>query len=172
RFNLGVLLDENLERGRADKPAIYTEREQVTYGELYRRVCQLAHALRALGMRREERVLLILDDTPAFATALFAAMRLAAIPIPVNTYLRAKDYRFFLEDSYARAVIVERDRYEEVRRAVAVLAEPVAVLTANGRVDGAYALQDLIGPRPEPFHPLSTHPEDPSCWQFSYVTAG
>ena len=58
----------------------------------------------ALGVDREQRVLLVLDDTPAFPVAFFGAMRIGAVPVPVNPLFRVADYRFFLEDTGARVV--------------------------------------------------------------------
>src|SRR5215212_2603542 len=80
-YNASVLVDGNLEAGRADKVAIYCGDEEVTYGALARHISRFGHALRALGVDREDRVLLMLNDTPSFPTAFFAVMRIGAIPI-------------------------------------------------------------------------------------------
>ena len=95
-YNASVLVDRNLEAGRVDKAAIYCGDDEVTYGELARRISRLGHALRGLGVDREDRVLLMLNDTPSFPTAFFAVMRIGAVPIPVNTLLQPADYRFFV----------------------------------------------------------------------------
>ena len=86
-YNASVLVDRNLEAGRADKVAIFYGAEEVTYGELARRINRFGHALRGMGVDREDRVLLMLNDTPSFPTAFFAAMRIGAVPIPANTLL-------------------------------------------------------------------------------------
>ena len=86
-YNASVLVDRNLEAGRADKVAIFFGAEEVTYGELARRINRFGHALRGMGVDREDRVLLMLNDTPSFPTAFFAAMRIGAVPIPANTLL-------------------------------------------------------------------------------------
>ena len=90
-YNASMIVDRNLEAGRAEKIVIYYGDEQVTYGELARRINRFGHALKELGVRQEERVLLVLNDTPSFPTAFFAAIRIGAIPIPVNTLLKADD---------------------------------------------------------------------------------
>jgi len=63
RYNASVLLDSNLDAGRSDKVAIYCGDEKITYGQLFDRVCRMGRALLELGVRREERVLLVLGDT-------------------------------------------------------------------------------------------------------------
>jgi len=94
-YNASVLVDRNLEAGRAEKVAIYYGEQEVTYGELARRINRFGHALEGLGIGQEDRVLLVLNDTPSFPVAFFGAMRMGAIPIPANTLLKEDDYRFF-----------------------------------------------------------------------------
>src|SRR5215213_7554124 len=113
-YNASVLVDRNLEAGRADKVAIFYGEEEVTYGELARRINRLGHALKGLGIGQEDRVLLVLNDTPSFPVAFFGAMRIGAIPIPVNTLLREDDYCFFAENSRSRAVVTDLMHYEKV----------------------------------------------------------
>ena len=87
-YNASVLVDRNLEAGRAEKVAIFYGDEEVTYGELARRINRFGHALKDLGIGQEDRVLLVLNDTPSFPVAFFGAMRIGAVPIPVNTLLQ------------------------------------------------------------------------------------
>src|SRR5215217_6067445 len=107
RYNVGTLLDANLDAGRADKVAIVCSGERITYGDLHGRACAMGRALRELGIRREDRVVLILDDTPAFAVAFWGSILIGAVPVPINPLLLRDDYRFFVDDTYARAVVVE-----------------------------------------------------------------
>ena len=98
-YNASTLLDANLEAGRGANTAIHFGAEQISYDELFARVCAMGHALQSFGVARENRVLLVLGDTPAFPVAFFGAMRIGAVPVPVNPLYKAADYRFFLEDS-------------------------------------------------------------------------
>jgi benzoate-CoA ligase len=59
-----------------------------------------------LGVRPEERVFLLLLDTPEFASSFFGAIKIGAVPVPVNTLLKAADYEFLLNDSRARVAVV------------------------------------------------------------------
>src|SRR3954462_9468052 len=82
RFNASLLLDRNVEQGRAGKPAVHAVDRSLTYGELLREASRAGNLLRALGVAREERVLLVLDDTTAFPVVFLGAMRLRAGPAP------------------------------------------------------------------------------------------
>src|ERR671916_1170928 len=143
-YNASVIVDRNLEAGREDNVAICYGEEQVTYGELARRINRFGHALKELGVGRENRVLLVLNDTPSFPVAFFAAMRIGAVPVPVNTLLDADEYRFYIEDSRARVVVADGKFQEKVRDALSRIEEPVELVLSNGRDGGAHALEDLL----------------------------
>src|SRR5689334_13334310 len=66
RYNVSTLVDDNLEAGRGDNVAIRYEDQQVTYAQLHERMCRAGHALRALGMQPEQRVIFAMDDSPAW----------------------------------------------------------------------------------------------------------
>jgi benzoate-CoA ligase family protein len=172
-YNASVLVDRNLEAGRADKVAIYCGDEEVTYGALARRTSRFGHALRVLGVGREDRVLLMLNDTPSFPTAFFAVMRIGAVPIPVNTLLQPADYRFFVENSRARVVVCDHMHHETIRKALEGYdEEPVEVIVTNGRAEGPLILEDLLEAGEDELDPVATHRDDPAFWLYSSGSTG
>src|SRR4028119_1858795 len=171
--NASVIVDRNLEAGREDKVAVYSGDEEVTYGELARRINRFGHALRErLDVRREERVLLVLDDTPSFPAAFFAAMRIGAVPVPVNTLVDADEYRFYIEDSRARVVVADGKFHEKVRDALSRIEEPVELVLSNGRDDGTHALEDLLESGEDELTPADTHKDDAAFWLYSSGSTG
>ena len=91
-FNLSSwLLDRQLEAGRGERLALRERGRSVDYGELLTQVCGAAAALRELGVRPEDRVVLVLRDTVDFVAAFLGAVRTGAIPVPVNPLLPAQD---------------------------------------------------------------------------------
>ena len=123
RYNASLLLDRNLEAGRQNKVAILCGDEAVTYGDLHARACGTGAALRDLGVGRGDRVLLVMDDNPGLPAALLGAMRIGAVPVPVNPLYGADDYPYFVEDSGARLAIVDATCAEKVRAPKLVLVE-------------------------------------------------
>jgi len=83
RRNISLFLDHQVEQGRGDHTAVICGDERVTYGGLLARSCRAAAALRDIGIHREERILLLLDDTPAFPAVFLGAIRIGAVPVPV-----------------------------------------------------------------------------------------
>jgi benzoate-CoA ligase family protein len=115
RYNASLLLDRNLEAGRQDKAAILCGDQTVTYSALHARACGVGAALRDLGVERGERVLLVMDDCPSFPAVFLGAMRIGAVPVPVNPLYRPDDYPYFVEDSGARLALVDAACAEKVR---------------------------------------------------------
>jgi benzoate-CoA ligase family protein len=170
--NTSTLLDANLEAGRADSIALYTsEDEPWTFAELHAAMCRVAAGLLDLGVRREERVLLVLDDTPAFPATFLGAMRIGAVPIPVNFLARPDDFGYFLDDSYAVAAVVDA-AFLDVVGPQLEKRDAVRRIVANGRRDGFTPLDDWLVGAPVDVDPVPTHQDDPAFWLYSSGSTG
>ena len=165
RSNASTLLDDNLAAGRGARTAIYFGDEKISYNELFRRVCAMAYALQWLNVARENRVLMILGDTSAFPISFFGAMRIGAVPVPVNPLYKASDYRFFLEDSEARVVIVDAANIEKLNEALVGYAEKIHVIVAE-------ELNELLKAFPTEISPANTHHDDMAFWLYSSGSTG
>ncbi len=104
-FNFAQYLLEANE-GRPDKAAFLDDLGALAYGELDERAWRFVAALRALGIRREERVLLLMHDCNDWPVAFLGALLAGVAPVAVNTLLTADDYSFMLEHSRAKAAFV------------------------------------------------------------------
>src|SRR5512144_1996769 len=100
------VLQKNFDAGRAGKPAYIDARGTHTYGQLADRVARFGAAMRGLGVKREERVLLALLDTIDWPTAFLGCLKAGIVAVPINTLLTEDDYRFMLADSRARCLVV------------------------------------------------------------------
>ena len=142
------ILKRNLDVGRAGKVAFIDHRpggsKSFTYGELADRVERFGHVLRALGLRREERVLLCLLDSIDWPTAFLGAIKAGVVPVPVNTLLTEGDYRFTLEDSRARLLVVSEALYPKFAKALAAASEPPQVIISGTNGRGHAALEALL----------------------------
>ena len=108
-FNAAAyFMTATLPGGRGAKVAIECGDIQVSYRQLFERVNQLGNGLRSLGVRIEDRVFLLLFDTPEFAASFFGAIKIGAVPVPVNTLLKPADYEYLLNNSRARVAIVSQ----------------------------------------------------------------
>ena len=104
------LVARHVRDGRGGRTALITADRSITFGELDALVNRTGNALRALGVAPEQRIGLILHDGPAFYASFLGAIKIGAVPVPINTLLRQGDYQFMLNDSRATAAIVGRRR--------------------------------------------------------------
>lgn len=101
-----AFLDRNLDEGRGAKTAIYYEGQRFTYAEIAAQANQVGNGLRSLGVEIEQRVALALLDSPAFAATFFGAIKIGAVPVPVNTLMKPADYVYILNDSRSKALFI------------------------------------------------------------------
>jgi benzoate-CoA ligase family protein len=172
RYNVSTLLDRNLEAGRGDKVALRCEGSELTYADLLDRACRAGLALRALGVEREQRVLMILDDTPAWPAVFLGAIRIGAVPAPVSFADTAANFRHYVRDSYARVVVADAAVLERLQPALADADPAPLLIVANGSAEGAESLDELLEAHPGELSPADTHRDDPAFWLFSGGSTG
>jgi 4-hydroxybenzoate-CoA ligase len=106
-FNVATyLVDRNVMLGRGTNVAIECGEASLTYEEVQRNVNRCGSALRRLGVRPEERVLLLLHDSPEFVYAFFGAIKIGAVPVPLNTLWKTADYHYVIRDARATALVI------------------------------------------------------------------
>ena len=110
-------VDRHIDEGRGERVAIECGDERVTYGQLQEQVNRFGSALGdQLGVRPEERVLLLLLDEPAFVYAFFGTMKIGAVAVPSNTLLKEADYRHLLSDTRATVLVVSEALVPAIER--------------------------------------------------------
>ena len=121
RLNMAEwFLDRRLEQGLGDKTAIYyhgsslDQPRTLSYAQLVAESCKVTNLLRELGLGIEDRVLILLPDTPAFVACYFGVLRAGCVAVPANNWLKAKDYAYYLEYARPKAVIVDAEHQELV----------------------------------------------------------
>ena len=161
RYNVGAdLLARNLP-ARASKVAIHSATADVTYGDLFKLANGAARQLLDVGVRREERVLLAGYDSPGWVALFLGAIRIGAVPVPVNPLLqRSDDYDHYLDDSIARVVAVDANTEEKLTDAVRRAANPPIVL----RLDQLQADTEVA--------PAPTRRDDMAFWLYSSGSTG
>ncbi len=172
-FNVSTaFLDENLDRGRGDRVAIYAGDRRITYHELMIQACRAGNALRGLGVRPEERVFLLLLDSPEFAYLFWGAIRMGAVPVPTNTALRPPDYAGMLRDSRAAVLVVSEELLPAVADVLPGIPTLRHVIVAGTPRQGQLALDDLLAAADPALPPAPTHRDEPAFWLWSSGSTG
>jgi benzoate-CoA ligase family protein len=172
RYNVTTLLDANLAAGRGAKIALICNDEEISYGELLSRVCRMGRAFRRLGVRPGDRVILILGDTPIFPVAFFGALRIGAVPCPINPLFREDDYALFVRDAGASVVVADATFAEKARRSLAGYAGNVTLIAPPGSPGAGLSLADLLSAEEDFLDPADTHRDDMAFWLYSGGSTG
>lgn len=105
-FNAGdYFVDRNIRQGRGHKVAVYTEYRNYTYNDMQKMTNKTANGLRELGVQVDDRVIMLMLDVPQFYAIFWGAVKIGAVPIPLNTMLTPEDYEYYLNDSRARVLV-------------------------------------------------------------------
>src|SRR5699024_2409029 len=101
--------------GFEDKTAIYFEDKEYSYLEVRKQVNQFANALSDARVEHENRVILLLKDSPEFVFSFFCSIKNGAVPIPLNKLGTEKDYAYYLNKSRAKVLVVHDDLWEQIK---------------------------------------------------------
>jgi acetyl-CoA synthetase len=176
RYNASAILFDNL-MARAHRCAVTGPAGTCTYGELAADASAFGAGLLALGLERGDRVLLFLDDTPAYPAAVFGAIRAGLVPLLINTLTPPDLLQFYLADSGARVAVCDAafaDRFNgeacrDTRLEAVVIANGEAVPGGCTRVQSAAA---WLAQPPGPFPPAATRRDDMAFWMYSSGSTG
>ena len=162
--------------GRPGKPAFVDELGALSYGALDDRVRRLASGLRSLGLRREERVLLLMHDGCDWPVAFLGAIYAGAVPVAVNTLLTADDYAYMLAHSRAQAVLVSGALLPALTAAMSRSAHEVSrVIVSRPLVPLQPAELDfeaLVQAHEPAARHAATGADDPAFWLYSSGSTG
>lgn len=173
-FNVAVhFVDRNVQGGREQRVAFECGDERVSYGQLLERVNRMGNALKGLGVRPEERVALLLLDTPEFAYGFFGAIKIGAVAVPINTLLKPAEYEYMLNDCRARILIVSESllpQLEAIPKGNLTYLEKV-IVSGKGR-EGALSLQQLLDESSRDLKAVATSKDDAAFWLYSSGSTG
>src|SRR6201995_4428939 len=166
------LLDRNIDEGRGGKLAFPDPVPELTYGELQQQSCRVANMLRRLGVRREERVAMIMLDTVDFPSVFLGAIRAGIVPVPLNTLLTSDKYAYVLADCLARVLFVSEALYPTVKDIVGRMSDLECVVVSGQNAFGHKLLSDELKSESETFATAATHPDEPAFWLYSSGSTG
>src|SRR5437764_1694313 len=109
QYNASRILFDNLSHGRGDRLALTGPAGTRSYAELCAEASRWGHGLQSLGLQRGDRVLMFLDDTPAYPAAFFGAVRAGFVPLLINTLTPPDLLQFYRADSGATVAISDAE---------------------------------------------------------------
>ncbi len=170
RFNAAAHLLA-LNAGRGSMLAYIDDAQRLSYAELDARVRRCAAGLLALGLKREERVLMVMHDSVDFVAAFLGALYAGLVPVPVNTLLTGDDYAYMLEHSAAQALLVSTALWPMLQGAVKGRTLTVIVSGSGVTPVGTSTFATLLESHPLT-SPADTRGDDFGFWLYSSGSTG
>ncbi|MBI2156854.1 MAG: benzoate-CoA ligase family protein [Candidatus Rokubacteria bacterium] len=173
QFNIAAhLVDRHVAEGRGAAPAFLYEDRTLTYADLQELANRTGNALLELGVGLEDRVLMICLDAPEFLGTFWGAIKMGAVPVPVNTMMRSADYLYFLNDSRARVAVVSAPLLAEAAPALVEAKYVTHVLIAGGSPGQFMSWEDRIARASAALEPAATSRDDAAFWLYSSGSTG
>ena len=173
QFNIAdYFINPNLEGARSGKTYLLCGDQRLTYRQLHEQTNRVGHVLQGLGVEPENRVMLLMLDTPSLPPCFWGAVRIGAVAVPINTMLKSGEYRYFLEDSRAKVLIVDAALWPQVAPFADDLPHLRHVLIANGAVAGRPDLDALTAAETAELETEPMSPDDMAFWMYTSGSTG
>ena len=175
-FNLAsYFVDRNVEEGRGGHTALIGPGGATTYAELATLTNRSGNVLGEVGVRAEERVLLVLADSVEFVALWYGAQKIGAVTAEAYTFLQPKDYAYYLDYTRASVVVADATTLERVREAAVSSRWLRRVLVVGADVElqaGEGSFDALAADAPEELEPAPTTRDDIAIWKFTTGSTG
>jgi benzoate-CoA ligase family protein len=175
-FNLAsYFVDRNVEEGRGGRTALIGPGGATTYAELATLTNRCGNVLAELGVRPEERVLLVLADSVEFVALWYGTQKLGAVTAEAYTFLQPKDYAYYLDYTRASVVVADATTVERVREAAASSRWLRQVLVVGADVElraGEASFDALAADAPDELEAAPTTRDDIAIWKFTTGSTG
>ncbi len=173
RFNIAdYFLGDRIREGLGDRAALRLDDAQVSYAELERLACRYGNALLEAGLRRQQRVFLLLKDGVEFPAALFGILKIGGVAIMVNPAQKPDKLAALIDYCEPACALVDSTHLEALEGACAKADEPPRILTAGTEGSDHDSIEGLVAAAPEELSSVNTHRFDPAIWLFSGGTTG
>ncbi len=149
---------------------LFFEHEIFTYRQLDELCSRSANVLAAIGVRRGDRVAVVLPNVPAFLAAYLGALKLGALIVTVNTALKTDEVAFVLNDSGTRVAITSADLREQLAHATLPAVE--RILDVDGTEAIEHSWHALLAQASPDAVAVSVHPDDPAVILYTSGTTG
>jgi benzoate-CoA ligase family protein len=154
-YNASRILFDNLNNGRGERTALIGPAGTRSYAQLCAEASQWGHGFVSLGLQRGDRILMFLDDTPAYPAAFFGAVRAGFVPLLINTLTPSDLLQFYLSDSGASAAVTDAEFSSRFDAVACKDTRLDTLIVANGEAGGRAVPNTIVA---EPW--LRTFPTD------------
>jgi benzoate-CoA ligase family protein len=166
-FNVAAyFIKGSIYKGYAERIAFYHRDEVYTYRKVHEEVSRVAGLLRKLGLERENRIAILLPDSPEFVFAFWGAIWMGAVPVPINTACQLEDIKYILQDCRAKILITNQEWQKQLSSFESEFLEKT-ILT-----DGDNSFTKQLTQINDECYPAKTSPNEPAFWLYTSGSTG
>ena len=166
-FNIAAyLIEENLNQGLGEKIAFYYRDETYTYIQIKKFVERTAKLLSGLNLEWENRVAILLPDSPEFVFAFWGAIWLGAVPVPINTTSNIDDIQYIVNDCRAKILLTHKEWEEKL---IPIESPFLGQILCS---DGDNSFMTLVGEQDEGLPYAETSSNEPAFWLYTSGSTG
>jgi benzoate-CoA ligase family protein len=166
-FNIAAyFIESNLTQGRSEKIAFYYQNQTYTYGQVNNFVRRSARLLANLGLEQENRIAILLPDSPEFVFTFWGAIWLGAIPVPINTTCSLDEIQYILQDSRAKLLLTTQEWQEKLAPIQSKYLRHVLLK------DGESAYLSLLNQEDKLLPCAETSADEPAFWLYTSGSTG
>jgi benzoate-CoA ligase family protein len=169
-------LDENLKQGRGERPAVYYKNQVITYDDICQLTNRVGNALKNLGVEPENRVYLVLDDSPELVAAFYGTIKIGAVATMAYTFLKPHDYERELDYIRPKVVFADGSAIEGLREASKGSRYPKSFVvlgrSTSDLQENEFGFHESIEVEEDKLEPEPTSEDDIALWKFSGGTTG
>src|SRR5579883_2538013 len=167
-----AVLSAAIDQGRGDDLAVIHGDETLTYVELLDMVNRVGNGLRSHGVERENRVLLMLKDSPDLVAAYLGTMKIGAVAVAMNALCSPAELLFAINDSRCKFLIIDED-YLPVYRAISGhLLLPPRIIVAGSPTSGFPTLGIFTATQSPVLDAMPMSPDDMAFWIYTSGATG
>jgi benzoate-CoA ligase family protein len=169
-------LDENISQGRGERVAIYYKNKSYTYNDIVNLTNRVGNVLKELSVEIENRVYMVLNDSPEYVATYYGTMKIGAQIAPSYTMLPAATYGREINIARAKVVVTDSTHIDVLREATKGSKYPKAFLvlgtSPSNLRKGEYDFYSMVGDADEKLEAEPTHGDDSALFGFSGGTTG
>lgn len=167
-----VYLEQNIVRGLGDKIAVYFRDETYTYNQIASLSNKVGNVLKDLGVEVENRVLLVINDSPEFVASWYGIVKIGAVATDVYTYLLEKDYAYFLNYTRAKVVIVDQATLPLIEKVASQSKYLKHLIVIGGGHHPYLNFEALVNQASDRLEIEKTKADDVALWKFTSGSTG
>jgi benzoate-CoA ligase family protein len=176
-YNASRILFDNLDKGHGDRLALTGPLGTRSYAELCAEASRWGRGFISLGLKRGDRILMFLDDTPSYPAAFFGAVRAGLVPLLINTLTPPDLLQFYLSDSNASVAVADAEFCARFNAEACKDTALHTLIVVNGAADDHAVPNAIVAERWLPAFPgdlaeADTDRNEMAFWMYSSGSTG